>query len=49
MGDPEFVYVIYIRATPQKVWSALIGSESTKAFWFGGTFETDWKVGSSLT
>lgn len=48
MGDPEFVYVIYIRAAPQKVWEALTG-EGTKAFWFGRWFESDWKAGSALT
>ena len=48
MSDPEFVYVIYIRATPQQVWDALTDGESTKAFWFGGWFDTDWRVGSPL-
>ena len=47
MNDPEFLYVIYIRAMPQKVWEALTG-EGPKAFWFGCWFESDWKAGSPL-
>jgi uncharacterized protein YndB with AHSA1/START domain len=42
----KFVYVTYIRATPKKVWDALLKSEFTRRYFFGVTFETDWKVGS---
>jgi uncharacterized protein YndB with AHSA1/START domain len=43
---PSFVYVIYIAATPEKVWDALTRSEFTSRFFFGRTVESDWQVGS---
>jgi uncharacterized protein YndB with AHSA1/START domain len=43
---PNFVYVIYIDSTPQKVWDALTRSEFTSRFLFGRTVESDWKQGS---
>ena len=42
----SFVYVTYIRTTPQKLWTALTTPEFMKKYWFGMNFETDWKVGS---
>ncbi len=41
-----FVYVTYIRATPQKVWDALLKPEFTRLYFFGVTLDSDWKVGS---
>jgi len=43
---PNFVYVIYIASTPEKVWDALTTSEFTTRFFFGHTVESDWQVGS---
>lgn len=43
---PNFVYVIYIASTPEKVWGALTQPEITRQFFFGRTAESDWKVGS---
>ena len=42
-----FVYVTYIRATPEKIWDALRKPEFTRQYFFGVTQESDWKVGSS--
>ena len=42
----SFVYVTYIRTTPEKLWAALTTSEFMKKYWFGMNFETDWQVGS---
>ena len=42
----KFVYVTYIRTTPEKLWEALIKPEFTKRYFFGVTLDTDWKVGS---
>lgn len=47
MSKPKFVYVIFIRTTPQKLWSALTDPDFTKQYWFGVHHETDWKAGSS--
>ena len=41
-----FVYVTYIRSTPQKVWDALLKPEFTRQYFFGVTMDSDWKVGS---
>ena len=46
MSKPKFVYVTFIRTTPEKLWSALTTPEFTKKYWFGVHHETDWKVGS---
>ena len=43
----SFVYVTYIRTTPEKLWAALTTPEFMKKYWFGMNFETDWKVGSA--
>jgi len=34
MRKPEFVYVIYIETTPEKLWQALTNSEFSKRYWF---------------
>jgi uncharacterized protein YndB with AHSA1/START domain len=45
-GISRFVYVTYIRATPEQLWAALTKAEFIKQYWFGVTIETDWKAGS---
>jgi uncharacterized protein YndB with AHSA1/START domain len=47
--NSSFVYVTYIRTTPDRLWEALTTPEFMKQYWFGVNFETDWKVGSSWT
>jgi uncharacterized protein YndB with AHSA1/START domain len=42
----KFVYVTYIRTTPEKLWDALTKPEFTKAYWFGMRQDCDWKAGS---
>ena len=42
-----FVYVTFIRTTPEKLWAALTDPEFMKQYWFGMHIQTDWKVGSS--
>ena len=46
MTGSSFVYVTYIRTTPDKLWSALTTPEFIKKYWFGIEHETNWKVGS---
>ncbi|HUC60568.1 MAG TPA: SRPBCC family protein [Alphaproteobacteria bacterium] len=41
-----FVYVTYIRTTPEKLWAALTKPEFTRAYWFGMRQDCDWKKGS---
>ena len=45
-GD-RFVYVTFIRTTPEKLWDALIKPEFTRQYWFGTWQESAWKEGSS--
>ena len=45
-GNGTFVYVTYIRTTPEKLWEALTDPKFTKQYWFGCIQKTDWKVGS---
>lgn len=42
----SFVYVSFIRTTPDRLWTALTSAEFTRQYWFGMHQETDWKVGS---
>ena len=48
-GKSRFVYVTYIRTTPEALWEALTTPEFQRKYWFGVTFATDWKPGSSWT
>lgn len=43
----SFVYVSYIRTTPEKLWSALTDAEFMKRYWFGTYCESEWKAGAS--
>ncbi len=45
MAESRFVYVTYIRATPQQIWDELTNPERNKLFWAGYHQETSWKVG----
>jgi uncharacterized protein YndB with AHSA1/START domain len=46
MARSTFVYVTYIRTTPEKLWSALTDREFMKQYWFGCHCESEWKAGS---
>ena len=47
MARSTFVYVTYIRTTPQKLWSALTDVEFMKQYWFGMHCESQWTAGSA--
>ncbi|HVZ30316.1 MAG TPA: SRPBCC family protein [Asticcacaulis sp.] len=47
MADSRFVYVTYIRVSPEKLWEALTTTEFMKTYFFGITFDTEWKEGKS--
>src|SRR5262249_46650287 len=48
MARSTFVYVTYIRTTPEKLWSALTDdAEFMKQYWFGCHCESRWTAGSS--
>ena len=46
-AQSRFVYVTYIRTTPEKLWSALTDREFMKQYWFGMYCESEWTTGSS--
>jgi uncharacterized protein YndB with AHSA1/START domain/DNA-binding transcriptional ArsR family regulator len=45
MEKPEFVYVTYIRTTPERLWQALTDPGFTTRYW-GRTYDTNWEKGS---
>ncbi|MBW8813412.1 MAG: SRPBCC family protein [Caulobacterales bacterium] len=46
MARSQFIYVAYIRTTPEKLWSALTDAEFMKQYWFGNHCESAWTAGS---
>jgi uncharacterized protein YndB with AHSA1/START domain len=48
MARSTFVYVTYIRTTPEKLWSALTSdAEFMKQYWYGVHCQSQWTPGSS--
>jgi uncharacterized protein YndB with AHSA1/START domain len=47
MTKSTFVYVTYIRTTPEKLWDALTQPEFTRAYWSGVVHDTTWEPGAS--
>lgn len=47
MARSIFVYVTYIRTTPDKLWQALTDAEFTTQYWFGMCSESSWKPGAA--
>jgi uncharacterized protein YndB with AHSA1/START domain len=47
MKKSQFVYVIYIRTTPEKLWKALTDPRFIRRYFYGATQESDWKPGAS--
>src|SRR4051812_30846792 len=47
MDKPSFVYTTYIQTTPERLWEALTDPAFTERYW-GATFDTDWKAGSTM-
>jgi uncharacterized protein YndB with AHSA1/START domain len=46
MARSTFVYVTYIRTTPETLWSALTDAAFMKQYWFGMRCESRWTAGS---
>jgi uncharacterized protein YndB with AHSA1/START domain len=44
---PKFVYVTYVRTTPEKLWQALIDPEFTRKYWSNTVQESTWEPGAS--
>lgn len=46
MTTESTVYVTYIAAAPDKVWTALTSGDFTTRYFFGRSIESDWRTGS---
>jgi uncharacterized protein YndB with AHSA1/START domain len=46
MNNSTFIYVTYIKTTPERLWSALTSKDFTRQYWLGAYCESDWKPGS---
>jgi uncharacterized protein YndB with AHSA1/START domain len=50
MTDPAksaFVYVTFIRTTPERLWKALTSPDEMKKYWFGMHQESEWRPGAA--
>jgi len=47
MNNSRFVYVTYIRTTPEKLWKALTNPEFTRRFWNETWQDCEWKPGAT--
>jgi uncharacterized protein YndB with AHSA1/START domain len=45
-ANSSYIYVTYIRTTPDKLWEALTTAEFMRKCWFGLHIDTDWLPGS---
>ena len=43
----NFVYVTYIRTTPDRLWAALTSDEFAQQYWLGIRPQAQWKLGGS--
>lgn len=46
MAGSKFVYVTFIRTTPEELWTALTSADFMRKYWFDMHIDTDWKAGS---
>ena len=42
---PDHVYVVFIKAAPERIWEALTESEFTQQYYFASTVESGWEAG----
>ena len=47
MADSSFIYVTYIRTTPEQLWRALTTPEFMSQYWLGATAEAEWRKGGT--
>ena len=46
-AQSTFVYVTYIRTSPERLWDALTQPQFTRQYWFGMDFASEWKTGAA--
>lgn len=47
MAESTFIYVTYIRTTPDALWRALTDSDFIPQYWLGARAEADWRLGGA--
>jgi uncharacterized protein YndB with AHSA1/START domain len=47
MADSTFLYVTYIRTTPEELWRALTTPEFMARYWLGAKAEAEWRKGGA--
>jgi len=48
MAESRFLYVTYIRATPERIFETFCDPEQTPKFWHGYHQQSSWKVGDDF-
>lgn len=43
----SFVYVTFVKTTPERLWDALIDPDFIEQYWLGNRVEADWRVGGA--
>jgi DNA-binding transcriptional ArsR family regulator/uncharacterized protein YndB with AHSA1/START domain len=46
---PDHVYTIYVKASPERVWQALVDGNDTVRYFYGTRVASDWTPGAALT
>lgn len=46
--DPDYVYVIYIAASPQKIWDALTDGKTARPWWAGTHQDSSFEIGTLM-
>ena len=46
MTGSQYVYVTFIRTTPDRLWTALTEPDFIKQYWFGMHMAAEWKAGA---
>jgi uncharacterized protein YndB with AHSA1/START domain len=46
-AESRFVYVTYIRTTPERLWSVLTNPEFAQQYWRGAKPEAEWRAGGA--
>jgi uncharacterized protein YndB with AHSA1/START domain len=47
MTESRFVYVTYVRTTPERLWEGLTQPEFTRRYWNGVWHDAEWRVGAT--
>jgi uncharacterized protein YndB with AHSA1/START domain len=46
--DPDFVYIVYINAPPEKIWAALTDNKTDRVFWANTRHDSTFRKGDPI-